>query len=190
MTFWRALFALFLVLVLAWAVWDGRNWRLQAKLTPWAIGIPVAVLAVVVLARELLPRAPERESVDPSGEPSGLSLAEAMAGEMGPALEPEVARRRTVSILAWILGFFITFWLLGFHIGVPLATFLYLRFVGREGWPMTLAITVGSWAAIDLFFDRQMHVFFEQGLLWNWLKVEPGDLQEQVFRWVRLTLLR
>ena len=60
-------------------------------------------------------------------------------------IAPEVERQRTLSILGWTVGFFLAIWLLGFSYAVPLTIFLYLKFVGNEKWPITIAEIRSFW---------------------------------------------
>ena len=78
----------------------------RAALFPMVLGIPCLALALAAFGQELfntLRRA--KETANP--------------GEIASALEPAVVRSRAISIVAWILGFFLAIWLLGFVIAVP-----------------------------------------------------------------------
>lgn len=181
-----ALFTLFLLALLLWAVWDARGWPLQARLMPWVIGVPTALLVAVQLARDVRRKpaasASGQEGSPPIG-PGGQDLNQPLlVEEAGSALAPVEERRRTANIIGWIVGFALAIWLLGFHIGSPLATLLYLRLAGREGWPMVLLLTAGAWATVALFFDCTMHILFSPGELFVWLGLEPGQFQAEVCR--------
>lgn len=43
---------------------------------------------------------------------------------------------------------FLALWMLGFPLGIPLATFLYLKLAAREGWLTSIVVTVSTWAFI------------------------------------------
>jgi hypothetical protein len=76
-----------------------------------------------------------------------------------------VARRRTISIILWTVGFFIAIWLLGFSYAVPLTIFLYLKIAGRESWITTIAVTFFSWLFYWGLFEKMLNVPFPEGLL-------------------------
>jgi hypothetical protein len=78
---------------------------------------------------------------------------------------PDIARRRTIYIILWTVGFFTAIWLLGFSYAVPLTIFLYLKFAGRENWPITLAVTFCSWVFYWGLFERVLNVPFPEGRL-------------------------
>jgi hypothetical protein len=69
-------------------------------------------------------------------------------------------RKRTREILAWILGFFLALWLLGFPLGIPLATFIYLKVASREGWLTSIVVTAGAWAFIVGVFGHFLDFIF------------------------------
>ena len=70
---------------------------------------------------------------------------------------------------AWILGFFAAIVLLGFPIAVPLFVLLYLKGQGREGWVLSIVMTVAVWGLFYGLFDRLLHLPFPAGWLLTWL---------------------
>jgi len=94
------------------------------------------------------------------------------AWEVAVAVPPEVARRRTVSILIWTIGFFIAIWLLGFAYSIPVAMLLYLKFAGKEKWPMAIAVTFFTWLFIYALFERTLSIPFPEGLLVSLIKAD------------------
>jgi hypothetical protein len=91
------------------------------------------------------------------------------AEEAGPEIPVDVVNRRTMSIFGWIIGYFAAIWLLGFSVGVPLCTFVQLKFGSREKWLLSLIMTAFAWAFIYCIFDRVLHVPFPTGQLLLWL---------------------
>ena len=89
----KTLFTVVVAVLLALALWQSRNFGFRAALFPWAIGIPTLLLALAQLGKDLL----GREKPKPA----------AAAWEVAADVPPEVASRRTVSILIWTVGFFI-----------------------------------------------------------------------------------
>ena len=152
---WAPVFGAALALVFAWALWQGRDWLFRTRLFPWAVGIPGLALVFVQLA------------LDASGLLKGRGAGLAEKRDETAAL----VRRRTGAISGWIIGYFLTLWLLGFSVGVPLMTFLYLKLAGRERWPITLALTLFAWISFYGIFGYGLHVPFPKGLLRGWLGV-------------------
>ena len=56
----RTLFSLLVLVFFGYLVWEAGQWRLQARLYPLAIGIPMIALAVINIVEEL--RGPKKEA--------------------------------------------------------------------------------------------------------------------------------
>lgn len=151
-----AVFTVVVASLLALALFQSRNFGFRAGLFPWAIGIPTLLLALVQLGKDTLGRE----------KPKG-ALA---AWEVAVSVSPEVARRRTISILIWTMGFFIAIWLLGFSYSIPVAMLLYLKLAGKEKWPMTIAVTFFTWLFVYGLFERALSIPFPEGLLVTLIK--------------------
>ena len=153
---WSTLFTVLIVLVLAAALWQSRDFGYRAGLFPWAIGIPVLALAMLLLVIQLAgkERRPESHLV-----------------ESDSRIPADVVTRRTAGILGWIVGYLIAIWLLGFMLGGTLCTFLMLKFGSRERWPVTLAMTAGVAAFTYGVFERGLRVPFPPGQVFTWLGV-------------------
>ncbi len=152
-TGWHVLFSALLVLLIVWALWESRHWGFRTRLFPWVIGFPALALALMQLNLEF------------------TAFSHSKAAEKVQQLGEEAAlvRRRTVSISAWIFGFFVAIWLLGFSIAVPFSTFLYLKVGARERWPITVILTLLAWGGFSGLFEFILHVPFPEGLLFSWL---------------------
>jgi putative tricarboxylic transport membrane protein len=153
---WRVLFTVCVIVLLALALWQSRNFGFRAGLFPWVIGTPTLVLTLFQLAKDL----------------TGRKKGSAPHLEVGATFEvaPEVANRRTWSIIGWIVGFFIAIWLLGFSIAVPLTLVLYLKLAGREKWPTIALVTFFTWLFFYLLFERTLKVPFPDGLVFSLFK--------------------
>jgi putative tricarboxylic transport membrane protein len=146
-----ALFTIVVAGMLALALFQSRNFGYRAGLFPWVIGIPTLILALCQLGKDLFGRE------KPAGE-----LA---AWEVAVQVTPEVTRKRTITVLLWIGGFFVSIWLLGFSYSIPLSMLLYLKFAGREKWPMAIAVSFFTWLFVYGLFDRLLSIPFPDGKL-------------------------
>jgi hypothetical protein len=153
----QALFALIVIVVLAVALWQSRNFGFRAGLFPWVIGTPTLLLALGQLVRDLYGK--KKKPASMPGEPTEAPIE----------LEPAVVRRRTISIILWIIGFFVAIWLVGFSYAVPLTILLYLIFAG-ESWRITVAVTFFSWLFYWSLFEKMLNVPFTEGLLITLIK--------------------
>ena len=168
-----------LFLMMVWALWEAFGWELQASLMAWLIGLPTAALLAAQLAREGAGRAdakPAAEDRPAAGRDDGPGLLDpSLAAREGEPLDPAEERRRTARIIAWILGFAAAIWLLGFQLGIGLASLLYLKFAG-ERWRAVIGITVAVLAGVVLVFDCGMHIFFAEGKLFVWSGISMSPL--------------
>jgi len=149
----RVVFTVCVVILLALALWQSRNFGVRAGLFPWVIGTPTLVLALIQLAKDF------KGHKKVSGP--------AFEGEGAVEVSPEVATRRTLTILGWTVGFFIAIWLLGFSYAVPLTMVLYLKLAGREKWPITVIMTFCTWGFFYVLFQRILNVPFPDGLIFD-----------------------
>ncbi len=156
----HSLFALFFVLVFAYVLREvffgfGED-EDRAALFPLIIGVPGLALASWAFGKDVFTTT---RVVTGGGEPA--------VGEV--EVEPEVARKRMISIISWVLGFFFSIWFLGFIWSSVVATFLYLKVGSRENWFMSIFLTALSWLFFGGLFDRMLHLPFPEGQLFIWL---------------------
>jgi hypothetical protein len=139
-------------------VYMAQDWRMQARLYPWAIGIPMLILAIVQVILDL------------KGHKAKASAdATPMDFQFTKDIDPVTARKRTFIMFGWLIGFFFAIWLLGFPIAITLMMFTYLKFQGRESWGLSIALTVIAWFFFWGLFVRLLHLPFPDGLVVTWL---------------------
>jgi TctA family transporter len=151
-SYWDALFTCFIIITLAIALWQSRNFGYRAGLFPWIIAPPVLVLAIAQLFLELTGKTTRPTS---------------SAGDTEASLPPDVIYNRTVSIIVWMLAVFIAIWLFGFSLAVPITTLLYLKFTSREKWPITIIFAAVSWGFFYGLFEYAINIPFPQGRLFE-----------------------
>jgi len=155
---WRlsygAFFSFGMVVVFGMALWTAMGWPPRARIFPFAIFGAIFMVAIANFVKDLR-RQPWTEIIN-------QTMAEASLDELS-------FRKRTRDILGWIGGFFLALWLLGFPLGIPFATFLYLNFAAREGWLTILVVTVSTWAFIVGVFGYFLDFIFpDPALLSLW----------------------
>lgn len=141
-------------------VYQAQEWRLQARLYPYAIGIPMVILAIIQVILDLKGVRAKQPS---DGAPVDFQFS--------TDLDPAVARRRTLNIFAWILGFFVGIVLLGFTITIPLLVFGYLKFQSGESWVLSIILSICAWLIFYGLFVRLLNLPFPEGLIFTWLGV-------------------
>jgi hypothetical protein len=142
-------------------VYLAQDWRLQARLYPWAIGVPMLILAIVQVILDLKGvKAKESTTATP------------MDFQFTKEVDPTTARKRAITMFAWLLGFFLLIWLVGFPIGIAVMMFTYLKFQGRESWKLSIGLTIIAWLCFWGLFVKVLHLPFPDGLLLTWLGIE------------------
>jgi hypothetical protein len=154
----QAIFSfVFLIFFIVW-VYEAKDWRLQARLYPWAIGIPMLILAFVQVILDY--KGIERKQQD---------NAAPMDFQFSQTVEPEIARRRTITIFAWFFGFFFGIWLLGFTLSIPIMVFTYLKIQSSERWPISIILTAVAWFCFWGLFVKILNLPFPDGQIFTWL---------------------
>jgi len=133
---------------------------MQARLYPWAIGIPMVILALVQVILDLRGYKAKETS---DGAPVDFQFTQ--------AIEPALARKRAITMFSWLLGFFLLVWLLGFEYGIPLMVFSYLKFQSNESWVLSIILTVLAFVFFWLLFVKLLTLPFPQGLIFTWLGI-------------------
>ncbi|MGH7845294.1 MAG: tripartite tricarboxylate transporter TctB family protein [Candidatus Binatia bacterium] len=157
----QALFALVVLIFFIVFVYEAKEWRMQARLYPWSIGIPMIFLAGLYIVRELTGKNEKTQQQQAANTPVDFQFTK--------GLDQDTARKRTIYIFGWIFGFFLGIWLIGFSYMVPLFVFLYLKVQSREKWPLSIALTAGAWVIFWGLFDRLLRLPFPDGQVMVWL---------------------
>ena len=133
---------------------------MQARLYPWAIGIPMVILALVQVILDLRGYKAKETS---DGAPVDFQFTQ--------TIEPALARKRAITMFSWLLGFFLVVWLLGFEYGIPLMVFSYLKLQSNESWVLSIILTVLAFVFFWLLFVKLLTLPFPQGLIFTWLGI-------------------
>jgi len=126
---------------------------MQARLYPWAIGIPMVILALVQVILDLRGYK-AKETLD--GAPVDFQFTQ--------TIEPALGRKRAITMFSWLLGFFLLVWLLGFEYGIPLMVFGYLKFQSNESWVLSIILTVLAFVFFWLLFVKLLTLPFHKVL--------------------------
>lgn len=152
----RMLFCIFLILVALAAIYLALDWPFNAALFPLAVSIPLLILASTQLWQLCFGK---EETIDSA----------AVDLEFSSDVPPEIERRRVVGAFAWIAGFILSVYVIGFPLTVPLFVCSYLRFESGVGALPTIAATAVTWVLFYALFQKLVHLQFEQGALQSWL---------------------
>lgn len=138
-------------------VYQAEGWRMQARLYPWVIGIPMIFLAILQVFFDMK----GIESKPEDAAPVDVQFAQ--------NIEPAVAFKRTVNIFSWFFGFFFGCWLVGFSITIPIMVFSYMYFQGKEKFTLAATLTVIAFIFYYALFVKLLNLPFPDGMVQTWL---------------------
>lgn len=146
----RVLLAVFTACLATYALYASLDWPFRTALFPRLIAIPLLFLAIAEMVMILA-----------LGEEKNRSHA--VDFELTSTIEPALAARRTLSVIAWILGFLVLILAAGFPVAVPVFVFLYLKAAGREPWALTILLAFVAWILVEGLFVRFLNIPFADG---------------------------
>lgn len=118
----------------------------EPKLLPIVVAAAVLALASLQLRSELS-----------AGSGSAVAGVSALAGARS-------VQRRELSAWAWVMGFFMVVYTLGFGIAIALLAASFVKRDGR-GWPTAITFAVLSTALVYAVFELGLGVKLYRGLL-------------------------
>lgn len=148
----KSLFTLFILLLLSWAIYIAKDWTLRASIIILVLGSVGVVLALVQLGFDLVSHGAGAD------ESAGIAFD-------APALKPE-SRWGNLEIWGWILGFYVTIYLIGFPVAIPLFVFAYVKVYGGR-WGTALSLAFLAWVFLYGIFEKILHVPWPTPLLWS-----------------------
>jgi hypothetical protein len=152
-----------LIFFIVW-VYEAQEWRLQARLYPWAIGIPMVVLALIQVILDL--------KGYKAKEPSDGAPPVRMDFQFTKGIDASTARKRAFVMFGWFLGFFFLVWLVGFNIGIPVMVFSYLKIQSKEPLLLSIILTVVAFVFFYFLFVKLLTLPFPEGRIFAWLGFE------------------
>jgi len=151
----RSLLTLCFIALFAYVVASSSEMPIQAKLYPWTIGIIALLLLTYQLVREILP--PANTETDQTGV--DIDFSEEESSKLG--------KRRALELFAWMYGFALLLWLIGFYIAAPLMVLAYML-RHKETLVVTIALPLGTGIATWYIFGHLLHLPFPPGVLLEW----------------------
>jgi len=115
------------------------GYKPNSRLVPLLVGMGTLIIGVTLLVNEIHPIR-LMSKLDISVMDLGGEVRRDESDERGVG-------KKVLSVTAWFTAFFVIVFLLGFHVGVGLFTFTFLRFHGRVSWlkaGITAAVLFGS----------------------------------------------
>lgn len=123
--------------------------EIKLKLLPLIIGSAVFFLAAIELIKEILAAEKQKESI--------------ARDKIDKKEEDRKDRLGYLHIGAWVTGFFLAIYLLGFIIAIPVFVFTYMK-SHRIGWLVAITSTAITTAVIYVVFEFALEVDLYPGL--------------------------
>lgn len=158
----ETVFSLVVLIFFCVFVYEAKDWRMQARLYPFVIGIPMLIFAIVQVVLDLR-GVKAKESSD--GTPMDFQFQQTNVA-------PEEVRKRTITMFAWMFGFFIAIWLIGYVIAIPLMVFTYLKFQSNESWVLSTTLTAFAFVFFYSLFVKLLNLPFPDGALQTMLGLD------------------
>jgi hypothetical protein len=133
------LFSVVILAVLAYAAYEiNTGFTTRARLFANVIVVPALALALAQVVREMRRAAPL-------------------------PVPPEAIVTRTA--LIWAIAFFVSMWMIGLHLTIPLFALVYLRLEAREAWPKAMVYAAVAWLFVEATFVRTLHIALPAGAI-------------------------
>jgi hypothetical protein len=149
-----------LIFFIVW-VYLAQEWRLQARLYPWAIGLPMVVLAFIQVILDMKGYKAKQTS---DGAPVDFQFTK--------EIDPITAKKRAIVMFTWFFSFLFSVWLLGFPISIVLMMFSYLKFQSKESWVTSISLTVIAFVLFWALFVKVLTLPFPEGRIFVWLGLD------------------
>jgi putative tricarboxylic transport membrane protein len=147
------------LVVAVWVLFQATGWPFRTAVFPLVTGALLFLFAMTKLI-QMYANPPERRA-GPLGEESGGPAADANL----PDIFATASRSEWLSALAWMTGFFLSLWLVGALVAVPLFALVYLLGAAQQSVVLAGTYALASWLFIYGLFDRALRVPLPAGVL-------------------------
>jgi len=131
-------------------VFEARGWPFRTAIFPLTTGAILLGLSLIKLAAAARTfSASARASARPPRTMTEIDIPDVFA---------TATRREWLSAIGWMAAFFLTFWLLGALIAVPLFALVYLLAVPRSSPVLAGVYALASWAFVYGLFGRLLRL--------------------------------
>ena len=147
-------FTLLLILASIGGLVATRGWNSTTALFPRAIALPMLLLALAILLRDIL--ADRRRSREAAGLDAG-------------AAAEDTARLAAVAVrFAWLIAFTLVIWALGLVPAIFLFVVAYMGWQGRCCWGRSVLFAAVTAAAVYLIFNLAFQVVWPDPAVAAW----------------------
>lgn len=163
--------AVVIALVSGYMAYRSLSFPFRPRLAPLAFSSVTFVLAIGVLVAELLDIRRFRREARGEVVASADVVPEDVAETVGSA-EARVSGRELMAF-GWLAVLVVSFFVLGFLVGMTVFMLAMMRIYGREKWGISLTATAGVMAAIYFLFIRILGVRVYTGMVGDLIPFLP-----------------
>jgi hypothetical protein len=136
------------IVVVATGLWLAREWPYETALFPMTAGLTIIIIALTSMLLEM-----RKSGVQSTG--GAVTWA-----------PPAHANIKAVVDFLWLTGFIFGIWALGYVAASLTFLFLYMKVKGKQAWLISILITVGAFAFLELIFGMLLGIKWFTGALW------------------------
>ena len=153
------IFAALLVCLVGTALIISFSYNPKTRMVPVLVGSVSLILGLIILLGEILPRFRQLFEVDL------FTRDKIVAREKSQGKWDE--RKGLLIAIFWVVLFALLLFLAGFNIAVPVCVLIYVKFFGKQTWPLSLAVTAMIWIFIYGLFQVIMDYTLFEGILFG-----------------------
>jgi len=148
----QTLLYLFFIGIFGYAMWEASTWNHDARIVPNIVGYFGLGVIAISMINHVFRRAPEHEEGSPEAQVRKTLHLDLTV--RGPKMDAKTLATRSLSYMAWLLGFLLSSALVGILFTVFLFVIAYMRVEGKEPWKMTILSAIGLFAFAGFLFDE------------------------------------
>ena len=154
--FFNLLLLSFVIMIVALSF----NYDQKTGQVPALVGMVTLIFAVLSLLSEIFPQFGRKFDLDM------FHITNFTSGRDEPKTEPRWSTAAGFVLLAvWLLLFYLTVFLVGFIIPLPLFLFLFIKIYGDLSWQKSIGFSLSSWIFIYVLFVKVMKFDLFTGIL-------------------------
>ena len=142
-----------LVLLFAFFLVQSTTYNVRARMIPIFVSVPVLILCIIQFTIDLV-------KLRRSGE------GEDSESKKGKGKE-KVTIRQELGALGWVASLVLTIWLFGYLVAIPVITFLFSRFYGKETWLFSLIMAAITFAVVYGVFVLGVRLWIYPGVIYE-----------------------
>ncbi len=128
----------------------------EVSFFPATVGCAGVLMTLLIFPRDLLTVRHLSSSPDRQGQ-GMLQLFKESLKEL----------RTFAVVFIWLIGLIPLTWLVGQEIAIPVFMLIYLKFRGKERWPISLGLTLGGWLFLRFVFEEVIHINWYPSLFFS-----------------------